>query len=216
MWMLIKSEIKYNGRIVFITALINIAFTVFGLLGINIFPSESFPGKYFWTIIVAVGSYFVIFIYWTIRTVEKRERLSALLPLTKKQLALIRYLLGVIPFLVIASWIELNRLILPPEYHKFIARISTQLSMLFIFLSLFAIGMELHFETPYKSRINKIIDSIILFNLTAASIALYTLEGFTYLPQMGVLEGRVYFYVWGLIVSSVAVRFFYKRISYSG
>lgn len=214
--MLIKSEIKYNSGIVLATALINIAFTVSGLLGMNLLPPESFLGKYFWTIIIAVGSYFIIFIYWTKRTVEKRERLSVLLPITKKQIALIRYLLGVLPFFIIASWIELNRLILSQEWHVYIDRISTQLSMLFIFLSLFAVGMEFQYNSPFKSGVNKIIDSVILFNLTAASIALYTLDGFTYLPQMGVLEGRVYFYVWGLIVSIAAVRQFYKRSLYTG
>ncbi len=214
--MLIKSELKYNSGLILITAFINIAFAVTGLLDISLFSENSFIGKYFWSIIIAVGSYFIIFIYWTKRTVEKKDRLYALLPLTNKQLALFRYLLGVLPFIIIASWIELNRLFLPEEWHKYIERISTQLSMLFIFLSLFAAGMELQYDTAYKQKLDKIIDSVMLFNLIAASIALYTLEGFTYLPQMGVLEGRVYFYAWGLIVSFAAVRMFYKRKLYTG
>jgi hypothetical protein len=62
---------------------------------------------------------------------------------------------------------------------------------------------------------SKVVDLLILFNLSAASIALYAIESSNYLPQLGVLEGRPYFYIWPLITSYVASRFFYKRSSHT-
>jgi hypothetical protein len=215
MWTLLKSEIKYNAGLFFLIALICLTFTVLGLLDLELFKSGSFLEKYFWTIIISVGSYFIIFVYWSIRTVEKRDRLSVLLPLRKSELFFIRYLTGVVPFLIIASYIELNRLFLPGDWYVYIERISAQLSMLFIFLSLFAIAMEFQLKAKFQSTGRNVINFIILFNLIAASIALYTLDGFSYLPQMGQLEGRLYFYIWGMITSFTAVRVFYRRSSYT-
>ena len=123
MWTIIKSEIEYNIYWIVLALALPVSFTIFGLNDIRFFEETPFLKKYFWNIYVSFVFYLAIILIWSIRAKEKRDRLIALLPHKKSYIAFTKFLMVVIPYVVLICYIELTRLVIPENWHEYIGKV---------------------------------------------------------------------------------------------
>ncbi|MFC2084519.1 hypothetical protein ACFLS9_05635 [Bacteroidota bacterium] len=182
-----------------------------------VFTEVNFLKRYFWPMIVGLGIYFSIYIIWTIRFKEGRDRLHNILPIKLHYIALIRFVFGILPVIIVFVYLELSRLFIPEEWHIFIERINGQLGLFFIFLCVLSIFIDIRFLLVRKKELFKSIAII----LTGLAVVLST-GGLVHLLAINVLRPlpvgaeESYFYLWGLILSVIAAIVFYKRKSFTG
>jgi uncharacterized membrane protein YqjE len=103
---LIKTEVKYFGLQLVLILLLLLAFTAFSLNDIKIFVQIYFLKTYFWSAIIGLGVYGLVFIIWSIRKKEMRERVHALIPMSVKSISISRWLFGIIPFVLVGFYIQ--------------------------------------------------------------------------------------------------------------
>ena len=71
MWNIIKSEIFYAKSKLVVGIIILLLFSGFALLNIQLLEGTNFIGKYFWAILVGLGTYILIYSIWFIKIKDK-------------------------------------------------------------------------------------------------------------------------------------------------
>ncbi|MBU0473416.1 MAG: hypothetical protein KKF62_04575 [Bacteroidetes bacterium] len=209
---LLKTEIEYYKYYLGGIMLLPILFLLFAMLNIHLFQETYFLKKYFWSMLVGIGTYALVFILWTLRKRELRERIFASLPLTINQISIARGLFGVLPFLVVGIFIELLNKIVHDEQVIYIHRIFAQLGMMFIFLM--AIDLVLNSWNVFARleiflRVGLILVLMVLILATSSSV-IYAMSS-SILKPFGFGGEEIYFYIWGLILALIDIIIFTKR-----
>jgi hypothetical protein len=209
---LIKTEVKYFGLQLVLILLLLLAFTAFSLNDIKIFVQIYFLKTYFWSAIIGLGVYGLVFVIWSIRKKEMRERVHALIPMSVKSISISRWLFGIIPFVLVGFYIELLRRVLPSEQIVFISRINGQLGMMFIAL----VGIDLLINSWYAlgaKRYDKRIVYIVLITIVVLLLSFRVVYSVTtaLLKPLSFGDGEIYFFFWGIILSITDAFVFTKR-----
>ncbi len=212
MYRLLKTEINYFKLHLSVIVLVSLIFTICALNNIKLFPQIYFLEKYFWSVIVGLGIYALVFMIWSMRKKEMRERQHALLPISINKLTFTRWLFGVSPFILVGFYIEMLRSILPSQQLIYIERINGQLGMMFIALVGFDLVINSWFALQSKRYDKRLIYTVIL------SIALIILSfGVIYIVSASIIKPfgfggeEIFFFIWALIISLVDATIFTKR-----
>jgi len=217
MYKLLKSEIQYFKLPLAIIVLLPLIFTVFALSNILLFENIYFLKKYFWSMIVGVGTYALVFIIWSLRKKEMREREHALLPITLNNLSFFRWVFGIAPFVLIGSYIELLRNVLPSQQLIFIDRINGQLGMMFIALAAVDLVINTWIALESKRYDKRVIYSFILIvALIILSFGIIYSVSASLIKPLGFGGEEIVFFIWGIIISVFDVFVFAKRKLYLG
>ena len=157
----------------------------------------------------------MILAIWAERAKELRDRQFALLPIGRKRVTLTRFITAILPFIVLPVYIELAGNIINNKWFVHIERISGQLGLLFIFILMLSIIMDLRFHFLAKNMKYKSIIIVSVFvSLSIMSIGIIYMVTTSILPPLPVGEGWIYFYMWGLLITTIAGLVFYKRESF--
>jgi hypothetical protein len=212
MYKLFKSEIEYFILPVIIVVMLPLSFTFVALNDVKVFTEIYFLKKYFWSTVIGLGIYGLVFIVWSIKKKELRERAHALIPMSVKSISISRWLFGIIPFVFVGFYIELLRRVLPSEQIVFISRINGQLGMMFIAL----VGIDLIINSWYALGA-KIYDKRIVYIVLITIVVLLLSFGVVYsvtnalLKPLSFGDGEIYFFLWGIILSITDAFVFTKR-----
>ena len=217
MFKLLKSEIEYFILLVLLIILLPLCFTVFAINDVQAFSQIYFFKKYFWSVLVGLGIYALVFIIWTLRKKELRERKHALIPLATKKISISRWLCGISPFILVGLYIELHHYFLPTGQQIFIDRINGQLGL--IFIALIAVDLVINFwialeRKRYAKRI--IISVMLVITLTALSVGVIYAVSTSIIKPFGFGGEEIFFFIWGIIISIVDAIVFTKRKSFLG
>lgn len=217
MYKLLKSEIQYFKISLAIIVLLPLAFTVSALSNILLFENIYFLRKYFWSMIIGVGTYVLVFIIWSMRKKEMREREHALLPITLNSISFFRWIFGIAPFVLIGLYIELLRSVLPSQQLIFIDRINGQLGMMFIALVAVDLVINAWIAIESKRYDKRVIYSFILIvALIILSFGVIYSVSVSIIKPLGFGGEEVIFFIWGIIISVFDVIVFTKRKLFLG
>ena len=81
MLQMLKTEIEYFWIYLLIIVLLLLGFTVFELNNIAFFSDIYLFKKYFWSMVIGMGAYIIVYIIWVMRKKELRDRFNIILPL---------------------------------------------------------------------------------------------------------------------------------------
>lgn len=205
---LLKYEIDYYKIPLSMIVFFMLIFSIYTLFDISVFRNTIFLSEYFWTIFVALGTYTVIFAIWTRRAKEKRERMHYLIPISKKQINLTRWFLGVIPVLILFIGLITISIFISIDQGVFVERILVQFGLFIIFLATFDLTLNLENFLKSKSVVNcSLITTVITFFVALISLGLiycttlYTEDTFA----------KYIFNFWAIIIYTGSVYFNYKK-----
>lgn len=212
---LAKSEISYFIWIYISIGIMLICFTLFAVWDIKLFEYSRFLSRYFWSAIIGLGCYAVVFAIWTTRRKEKRDRQIMLLPLSVSQVSRARLLFGLSPFLMIFISLMIFRLFASSEWKTFIDRINAQTGLFFILLSTIALIYSLNNKWLTDSifiKISKVI-SILVITILPVFFFLNAVT-FSVIPALPILTEEFYSYLTALFVMYIATLAFRKQESF--
>ena len=217
MLQILKAEIEYFWIHLLIIVMLLLSFTVFELNNIAFFSDIYLFKKYFWSMVIGMGAYIIVYIIWVVRKKELRDRSTIILPLNINQLSLVRWLFGIIPFVFILLYLETNRFILPEQQAIFIDRINGQLGMMFIALAAIDLVMNAWSALALLRYDKRLLYSFLLIVvLTVSSFGVIYAVSTSVIKPFGFGGEEIYFFIWGLVVSVVDAIIFTKQKSFLG
>jgi hypothetical protein len=214
---LLKTEMKYFRLPLLVIIILPLIFTAFAISDIKTFPQVYFLKKYFWSVLVGLGIYGLVFLIWSMRKKEMRERKHALTPITVNRISFIRWLFGITPFVLVGLYIELLHGVLPLDQLIFIDRINGQLGMMFI--ALVAVDLVINSWIALESkRYDKrlIYSFLLIIALIALSIGVIYSVTTSLIKPFGFGGEEIFFFIWGLLLSVIDALIFTKRKSFLG
>ena len=186
-------------------------------MSVKAFTQIYFLKKYFWSVVVGLGIYATVFIIWSLRKKELREREHALLPIGINNISIVRWLFGISPFVLVGLYIELLHSVLPAGQEIFIDRINGQLGMMFI--ALVAVDLiQNSWITLESTRYDKrlIYSFILVIAIVALSFGVIYFVSTSIIKPMNFGGEEIFFFIWGIIISIVDAIIFTKRKSFLG
>jgi len=217
MFTLLKSEIKYFRLPLIAIVMLPLFFTVIALNDIKLFSQIYFLKKYFWSAVIGLGTYGFVFMIWSMRKKELRERVHALIPISINKLSVIRWLFGISPFILVGLYIELLRAILPPQQLIFIDRINGQLGMMFVALVAVDLVMNAWIALQSKRYDKRLVYTFLLsFALIVLSFGVIYSVSTSIIKPFGFGGEEIFFFIWGLIISVIDAIIFTKRKLFLG
>lgn len=214
---ILKYEIKYFWLLISVLFLLPIIFTIVGLQDLKFFTEVYFLKKYFWSVLIGLGIYGLVFMIWSVRKKEFRERVHAQIPVKLKYRSFTRWIFGVAPFLTVGIYIELLHGILPADQKIFISRINGQLGMMFVALAAFDLLLNswYAFESiRYHKRI--LYSLLVALALLTFSIAVIYAVTTSFIKPLGFGGEELIFFLWGFILSIIGSLIFNHRKSFLG
>lgn len=209
MWKILKMEIDYNKVQLTSVVLLPVLFGLFCLTGTLLMEQENFFTKYFWSMFVGLGTYFLIFAVWSRWKKEQRERFQRILPVSSKNISVFRFIFGISPVLLIFVILELIKAAAGEGWYITITRIHAQLGLMFILLATIALLNET--ISRWSNWFVTLLVALAIFILTYVVIHSVTIE---VLPPLTVGGSEVYFYLWGVLLSFTAAVVYNYRKSY--
>ena len=217
MLQILKAEIEYFWIHLLIIVMLLLSFTVFELNDIAFFSDIYLFKKYFWSMVIGMGAYFIVYVIWVVRKKELRDRSTIILPLNINQLSIVRWLFGITPFVFILLYLEMNRFILPEQQAIFIDRIYGQLGMMFIALAAIDLVMNAWSALALLRYDKRLLYSFLLIVvLTVSSFGVIYAVSTSVIKPFGFGGEEIYFFIWGLVVSVVDAIIFTKQKSFLG
>jgi hypothetical protein len=215
MFKLIKSEIEYFIWLYAVIALMLFTFTFFAAADQVVFESHRFFGKYFWSALIGLGCYLLVYTMGISRIKEKRDRQLVILPLSLKKIAFARLLFGTSPFLLIYLYLMIFSFLADKKWDLFATRINAQTGMLFVFLAMVALFMSLKnlwLKDPILIKSFKLISamtaSLLPIGLFISGVIM------SVIPPIEFLTEEFYFYLAGFALFAVSVLAFSKQETY--
>ena len=217
MLQILKAEIEYFWIHLLIIVLLLLSFTLFELNNIAFLSDIYLFKKYFWSMVIGLGTYFIVYVIWVVRKKELRDRSTIILPLNINQLSIVRWLFGITPFVFIFLYLEMNRFIIPEQQAIFIDRINGQLGMMFIALAAVDLVMNAWSSLALLRYDKRLLYSFFLIVVLAVSSfgVIYAVSTSAIKP-FGFGGEEIYFFIWGFVVSVVDVIIFTKQKSFLG
>ena len=212
---ILKAEIEYYNLLILLLVILPLCFTIFAENDILLFTNIYFLKKYFWSVLVGLGIYGIVFAIWSSRKKELRERIHALIPVKLKKRSISRWILGISPFIIVGFYIEMHHYFLPEQQVIFIDRINGQLGLMFIALAGvdLVINMWITFESKRYDK--KILYSFsIVVGLLVLTFGVIYLVSTSIIKPLGFGGEEIFFFIWGTILSVLATILFSKRKSY--
>ena len=190
-------------------------FTVYIMSDIILFADVYFLKKYFWSMIIGLGGYMFMFIIWAIRKKESRDRYHHTFPLTLNHITFIRWVFGVIPFLLIGIYFEILANMVPERQIIFVNRASAQLGIFFIFLVSYDLVMNITIliTNKFHKHSYTILLGAIIIIISASILFIYSMSE-SVLKPIPPLSQEIYFFVWGFVLSLVDLSAFKNRNNY--
>jgi len=209
---LLKSEIEYFKVHLGIIAALPLIFSIFAFPNIMIFENAYFLKKYFWSVLIGIGTYAFVFSVWTLRIKENRERLHYLAPISKMKLSISRWIFGITPFVLIISYLLILYYYVPLSQVVFVRRAIAQLGLLLVFLASFdlIINLDLSLSGIFLKK-RQIIITVIASLLIITSICIIYLVTLF----VGELIGELIFNLWGMTVFTISSVLHYKKINFA-
>jgi len=215
MYRLIKSEIDYFKIPLTGILLLLLLFTVFSLGNIKLFAQIVFLKKYFWSMIVGLGSYGLVFFLWMQRVKEKHERMLFLLPTEMKIKGSSRWIFAVLPFTLVMVYIQILHFFLSDDWNLHIGRISVQIGFLSMALAAIFIVRDFWFLKSNKSEMYKIFIGTVIFILAAIGAIIITrIFSYDIVPPLYIHQEELKFFLWGILISSLSLIIFRRRKNY--
>ena len=213
---LLKSELTYNRYLLIALLSLPIIYTFFLAVDVAPFESNRFLGKYFWSGFIGLGTYLLIYVMWVQRIKENRDRLHSIIPVSIKQNARSRTLLGLLPFTVIVLYTLLIHFLVLTDQSDQTKRIFAQLGFMFIFLAHLLIWRDLWAGYSYKSETRKLllVVSTAILMMVASIVALF----FILIPLVDgifTMSHEIIFMCWGLILCGISFFVFIKADNYA-
>lgn len=215
MYRLIKIELEYFKVPLFAIVLILLSFTYFALNDIRLFSEIDFLKKYFWSMVVGLGSYGLIYYLWTQRVREKHERMIYLLPISLNSKKWSRWIFAVLPYLFVMIFIQILYSFLPEDWNQQIGRISAQVGLLSMALAGIFIIRDYWFTEQQRGESFKVVvASAIILIAAIGAVAIIRISSYDIIPPIYIYQEEMMFFVWGIIISSMALLFYVKRKNY--
>lgn len=216
MYNILKSEIKYFLIPLLAIAMLSLAFTSFSFLNVYPFDGKYFFTKYFWSLIIGMGTYIFVFIIWSLRKKESRDFLHSKLPLKIREISLARWVFGIAPFLLIYLYLELLRFIIPEEQVPYIRRINGQLGMMFFALAAVDLVMNAWYALELVRYDIKLLYCFIIVVLLISCSAGVVYAVSTSLIAPFYFGGEeFYFFLWGMFLSIISAFVFIQTKNYT-
>jgi len=214
---ILKAEIEYFKLLILAIVLLPLLFTVFAMNDVLLFQNVYFLKKYFWSVVVGLGIYAFVFMIWSLRKKELREREHILLPISINRIAFNRWLFGVAPFILIGGYLEIIRHCLPDQQTIFIERINGLLGILFMFLTAFDLLMNASFAITQKSYFKRKFSLAGIFlALLILTIAIINFVSSSEIKPFPTGGEEIFFFIWGFMISVVDAFVFIKRKIFLG
>ncbi len=210
---LLINDLKYYWFVFMMMSLPLIIFTILGLTDTYIDLNMEFINKYFWSLVIGLGSYFLIYGMHVNKYKEKHDRVLAYLPVPLKNRAIYKFAFGIFPIVSIVFFLEFLRTILPDSLNTTITRIDAQLSLLFIFLGIMSTSYD-YMKCPTKKIKHSIRSASIVIILSLLSAGFIILVGSETIPPIVKGRDEIYFYLWGIVIAVVASVIYYRRESF--
>ena len=212
---IVREDFRYY-QIVFISITIPlIIFMLMAVADVKIMTKLVFIDKYFWSITIGVGAYMLVYGMNMNRIKESRDRLIGTFPITLKARTTAKVITGILPILIIWSYLELLKQFLSPDWSVYAERVNAQLGLLTILLGVISILFEytkMGMNTKsYIMSLNVFLIFVVIISLSAGLIYIVALG---YLPRLPVGGDELYFYLWGLTLIIISMFVFYRRESY--
>lgn len=213
MWNLIKTEIKYNALLLIPAAALPFVFFIFAENEIIVFQGQPFLDKYFWSMLIGLGTYALIFALWAQRKKEARERLHQLLPLKTRTVGLQRWIFGVSPFLFVFAVLMLFNFIIPISQKIFVDRAIAQLGLLFIFIASFdlVINVDNYMNAKFAKKRSLVLAIVIT---TLVFVSIIVIAEITTLLCLEDFNRESLLIFWGVLISLISFIIFNNRKSY--
>lgn len=212
---ILKAEIKYFVSLVLAIIIPPLGFTIFATAKILPFQGTGFLTKYFWSLVIGMGTYLFVFIIWSIRKKEIRDSLHSILPVSINNIAVARLIFGAAPFLLIYIYIESHRLFLSAEQVVFISKINAQLGMMFFALVSVDLVMNAWSALTHLKYGNRLLYSFLfVVCLIAASFVVVYSVTMSLLKPFYLGGEEFYFMLWGLVLSIIDAVIFTNRKSF--
>ena len=215
MYKLIINEIRYFKLSLILVGLLLLIFTIFALSNTLIFQQVFFLKKFFWSMIVGLGTYGLVFFIWMQRVKEKHERIHNLLPVTNRKKSLNRWLFAILPFSLTLIYVQLLQFFLTEDWIISVGRISAQIGFLSMALASMFLVRDLWFVKINHGELFRIfIGAIIIMIATLGAIGITQVFSYKNIKPFYVHEEELLFFVWGLIISAATIFAYRKRKSY--
>lgn len=212
---ILYGEIRYFRIPLLIIFLLPFSFLITINFGITPFQGMFFLDKYLWSMYIGLGSYILIFIIWTLRKKYRRERLHALLPVSRKNLALARWIFAVSPFLLVWFMMMLFKYFVPENEIVHIERSFGQLGLMMIFLGSFdlIINFDNSLGRKFSKRRTKTLAVIITVVVLISIIVVISIVN---MATAGIFasHSEQLFLIWAITISIFSARVFLNRKSF--
>ncbi len=215
MFKIVKSEMEYFIWLYAVIAVMLFAFTFFAAVDHVVFESHRFFGKYFWSALIGLGCYLLVYTMGVSRIKEKRDRQLVIVPLSLKKIALARLLFGTSPFLLIYLYLLIFSFIADEKWDLFANRINAQTGILFVFLAMVALFMSLRNLWLTDSILKKSFKLIFAMTFSLLPIGLLiSAIIMSVIPPIEFLTEEFYFYLAGFVLFAISVLAFSKQETY--
>jgi len=214
MWQLVKSEIEYFKIPLIVIVIPLIGFAVFASADIHLFQNGRVLKKYFWPLTIGMGTYALVFIIWTFRKKELRDRSHSVLPISLDKITFTRWLFGIAPLILIWTCLELMRNIIVEDQVAYIIGINLILGFMYLFIVSFDLILNLDVNLlKYKIIINYLVAILIAASSVIISILIFKTS---VLPILVIVGNEFYLLAWVLLLSALDAYIFRKRKSFLG
>jgi hypothetical protein len=199
---IIKTEMDYFKVPLAAILVLLMFFTLFAFNDIQVLSKNDFFKKYFWSMIIGLGSYGIVFLLWMQRVKEKHERIMALLPISLKTKKWSRWIFAVLPLTTAFIYIQLLHPFLPENWKIHVARISAQIGFLSMALASILIIRDIWFIISTRRELFKIFTGAVIIIFTAMGAFIITfIFNYDIVEPLYVHQEEFFFFLWALLIS---------------
>lgn len=212
MFALLISEVKYFRFLLALILLFPVVFTFSTLSNAILFENVYFMEKYFWSTLIGLGTYGLLFTIWTVKLKERRSRIYLLLPKSKIILSLTRWLFGITPLIFLLMYLYILKYFIPYEQTIQITRTTAQLGLLIIFLASFDFIINFESSLFFSVAGNRwmVLISVVLILILLSIGVIFLVTKFS-------IEGlaELLFNTWGIFIFTISTVLYYNRTTFS-
>ena len=209
---ILKAEIEYFKIPLIAMVIPLIAFAVFAAADIQFFQSGRVLKKFFWPLTIGMGTYALVFIIWTFRKKELRDRSQSVLPISLDKITFTRWLFGIAPLILIWTYLELLRNFIVEDQVVF--GINLILGFMYIFIVSFDLILNLD---AIIFNYTFIISYLVAIIISALSVIIsFLIFKTSVLPILIIVGSEFYFIIWVILLSILDAYVFKKRKSFLG
>ncbi len=209
---ILKAEIEYFKIPLIVMVIPLIAFAVFAAADIHLFQNGRVLKKFFWPLTIGMGTYALVFIIWTFRKKELRDRSQSVLPISLDKITFTRWLFGIAPLVLIWTYLELLKNFIVEDQVVF--GINLILGFMYIFIVSFDLILNLD---AIIFNYTFIISYLVAIIISALSVIIsFLIFRTSVLPILIIVGSEFYFIIWVILLSILDAYVFKKRKSFLG